>query len=136
MNRLQSEIAFLTYRKAIMIAEKAHKETGRRYFVLPNIDTKIKLIVTDRKNFRELQRKHYISQSLKMNDIFNLCFYHTADKSEKNGLTEEKLKEKQIMYQDWYDQRLANLPEERKIRRQERRKRLAEQFRSVFRKKK
>ena len=106
------------YRKAVKAANDKHREDGHRYFVLPNIDTKIFLIVTDRKNFRKLRMKGYIDSTMKMEDVFNACFYYTpqADGGGKN-MTQEELAAKQIKYQIWYDRRLKRLPAERKARR-------------------
>ncbi len=120
MNKLQSFKAFLTYRKAVRLANKKHSEDGHRYYVLPNIDTKIFLIVTDRKNFRRIRAKGYIDQNMKMEDVFNACFYYTsqADGSGRN-ITQDELKVKQVKYQLWYDDRLKKIPAERKARRKE-----------------
>jgi len=118
MNKLQSFKAYLLYRQAVIRANAAHRKDGHRYFVLPNIDTKILLIVTDRKNFRGLRLKGYIDPNMKMEQVFEKCFYYTAQADGKGkNITEEETKVKQIAFQMWYDARLKKLPAERKARR-------------------
>jgi len=138
MNKLQSLKAYLMYRKAVKMANKKHEEDGHRYFVLPNIDTKIFLIVTDRKNFRKIRQKGYIDSNMKMEDVFNACFYYTsqADGGGRN-ITQDELKVKQIKYQFWYETRLKRLPAERKARRfaEKEAKRKAEQRRKEYERK-
>ena len=121
MNRLQSYKAYLMYRKAVLMADKKHRETGNRYFVLPNLDEKVFLIVTDRKNFRILRRKGYIDHNMKIDDVFKACFYYTPQKDGLGkNLTEDELKVKQLHYQVWYGKRVAQIAAARKRRRRER----------------
>ena len=118
MNRLQSFKAYLMYRKAVKAANDKHGEDGHRYFVMPNIDRKIFLIVTDRKNFRRLRMKGYIDPDMKMEDVFKTCFYYTPQSDGKGrNLTEDELKIKQVRYQLWYDGRLKQIAAARKARR-------------------
>ena len=105
MNRFQSFRAFLIYRRAVMMAEKAHKQNGNRYFVIPCVGSKVELIVTDRKNFRGLKRKHYISEDLHIEDVLARCFYFTASKLGSDGPTDEQLRNRQMTYQLWYEER-------------------------------
>lgn len=99
----------LIYRRAVKLANRAHAETGARYFVLPNVDSKILLIVTDRKNFRGLRQKHYIDPQMKMDDVFDKCFYYTPRSDGEGLISEAELKVKQIAYQIWYEERLKNV---------------------------
>lgn len=115
MNIFQSLRAMLIYRKAVRMANEKHRETGRRYFVMPNVDTKIFLIVTDRKNFRRIRQKRYIDASMKLEDVFKKCFYYTPQANgEGRNITEEELKAKQVAYQLWYQERLKRIPAEKK----------------------
>lgn len=105
------------YRQAVKMANREHKKTGRRYFVMPNTDTRIFLIVTDRKNFRQIRQKGYIDPNMKLEDVFNRCFYYTAQKDGAGkNITEDELKIKQIAYQMWYEERLGKMPHDRKVR--------------------
>jgi len=109
------------YRQAVIKADKAHAKTGRRYYVMPNVDTHIMLIVTDRKNFRGLRSKGYIDANFKWEEARNKCFYFTPYKDGTEGITEDELKARQIAYQFWYNARLAAIPEEKKRLREQRR---------------
>lgn len=74
---------YLRYREAVKRADKAHEETGERYYVMPvnitkdAVSGKPKLIIMDRANFRKLKQKHYISQSATQRDMLYECFYCT-----------------------------------------------------------
>lgn len=121
----------LIYRRAVQMANRAHEKTGARYFVMPNISTKILLIVTDRKNFRGLRAKHYIDSSMRMEDVFKRCFYFTPRGDEEGLITEDELKKKQIEYQLWYQKRLHEIPNERKAQRKRRRAQRKEQRKRI-----
>lgn len=71
---------YLRYREAVKKADKAHNETGERYYVMPNNTQsgKPQLIIMDRWNFRKLRQKHYIPKEAKVRDLVNECFYCTA----------------------------------------------------------
>jgi len=117
MNRYQSFRAYLIYRRAAAMAEKAHKKEGGRYFVLPCASEKRFLIVTDRKNFRILQRKHYIDSGWNLDDVRNRAFYYTADRGGNNAPTDEVLKTRQFIYQYWFGVRIEEIRLARKGRR-------------------
>lgn len=109
MNKFQEFKAYLMYRKAVMMATKAHKETGKRYFVLPNYDKNIHLVVTDIKNFKRLRLKGYIHPDIKVNNLYKLSFYYTPNVHGGKVISENELKEKQVRYQDWYSARLSEI---------------------------
>lgn len=88
------------------MANAAHSKDGSRYYVLPCVSPKVFLIVADRKNFRMLQRKHYIDNRWAYSDAINRAFYYTADKSGNGAPTEEILKFRQVAYQFWFQTRL------------------------------
>ncbi len=74
-NFIRHFVDYLKLRKAINLADEQHQKDGDRYYVLPSMDGK--LVVTDRKNFRLLKRKHYIPADVTLNQIRRECFYHT-----------------------------------------------------------
>lgn len=78
MNIYRKFKAWLQLRDAVRQADKAHGESGDRFFVLPAAGGK--LIVTDRRNFRILKRKHYIDKSKTVSDMERGCFYATPGK--------------------------------------------------------
>lgn len=78
-NPITKFIDYLRYREAVKKAEKAHRETGERYYVMPaSGTTKPALIIMNRDNFRKLRKKHYINNNAKVRDLLNECFYCTA----------------------------------------------------------
>ena len=73
--------AKMVYSKAVRTAESASaKDNGNRYYVMPST-VRGKVIIFDRSQFRILKRKHYIKESMKMQDCVKYCFYHTRDKA-------------------------------------------------------
>lgn len=88
------------------MAEKAHQEHNSRYFVLPNAEGKVRLIVTDRDNFRGLKQKGYVDASVKMDDVKRRAFYYTADAADKGSMSEQSRRSKQLEYYEWYSMRL------------------------------
>lgn len=114
MNIFTQFYAYLQLRYAVQMAEKAHKKNPTRYYVLPNSAKKVRLIVSDRTNFRRLRQKGYISSNMQMKDAMHYCFYYTADAAGKNGMTSEWRAVKQMHYYEWFEKRLAK---EKRIRR-------------------
>lgn len=73
--------AKMVYSKAVRMAESASaRDNGSRYYVMPST-VRGKVIIFDRSQFRILKRKHYIKESMKMQDCVKNCFYHTRDKA-------------------------------------------------------
>lgn len=105
MNIFVKFYAFLQYRDAVIRADKAHEETGRRYFVLPNASGKVNLVITDRKNFRLLKMKHYIGGRFTVNDALQRCFYYTPTANGANAIDEDTRSLKLSQYYKWYDRR-------------------------------
>lgn len=104
MNVFRKLSAYLQLREAMLKADKEHQKSGARYYVLPmqTTDGKPKLIIMDRKNFRLLKRKHYISRNVKMNDLMAESFYFTPGSNEKETLTEEVRKQKRNQFFEWF----------------------------------
>ena len=105
MNGFVKFYAFLQYRRAVQMADKAHEENGARFYVMPNARGKIRLIVTDRKNFRRLRMKHYIDSNVKMEDVLQHCFYYTPYASGDGAITEAETSAKLARYYAWVDRR-------------------------------
>jgi hypothetical protein len=102
MNIFKRIRAILRLNEAIRQADKAHRKTGERYYVMPN-GNKGKLIIMDRKNFRKLKQKGYIENKAFVHDLEQECFYCTTY---RNGsgmlpLAVKTLKLKQ--YLSWLD---------------------------------
>ena len=73
--------AKMVYSRAVRMAESASaKDNGNRYYVMPST-VRGKVIIFDRSQFRILKRKHYVKESMKMQDCVKNCFYHTRDKA-------------------------------------------------------
>lgn len=73
--------AKMVYSEAVRRAESASaNDNGNRYYVMPST-VRGKVIIFDRSQFRILKRKHYIKESMKMQDCVKNCFYHTRDKA-------------------------------------------------------
>lgn len=107
MNVLQKLYAYLQYREAAKQANAAHRKNRNRYYVMPNAKGKIRLIVTDRYNFRQLRMKHYIDPNIRLEDVMKSCFFYTPDRKEGGRMTDEVRASKLLYYFDWYQRRLA-----------------------------
>ncbi len=102
MNIIEKFLAYLRLKEAIRIADKAHEENGKRYYVLPNGKTH-KLIVTDRNNYRQLRHKGYYQNSAKMIDVKKASFYYTAHKNGEGKSTDELVDLKRMQYYHWVE---------------------------------
>lgn len=67
----------IVYYNAVRLANKCHEKSGYRYFVVA--DTKGRLVVMDKKNFRILKRKHYLP-NVPTNIFTDGCIYYTANR--------------------------------------------------------
>lgn len=88
MNILKRISAYFRLKKAILMAEKAHKKNGQRYYVIPGHPSKPTLLVVDRRNFRLLKRKGYINPNVYIADLDKDCIYKTPDRK-GHGRTKE-----------------------------------------------
>lgn len=102
MNIIEKFLAYLRLKEAIRIADKAHEENGKRYYVLPNGRTH-KLIVTDRNNYRQLRHKGYYQNSAKMIDVKKASFYYTAHKNGEGKPADELVDLKRMQYYHWVE---------------------------------
>lgn len=101
MNIIKKLKAFLRFREAVKRADQAHDLNKRRYYVIPTPDEK--LLITDRKNFRELRRKKYISREVTLDRLREGSVYHTPDARGIGGVPAEFLQEKFREYVRWID---------------------------------
>ncbi len=104
MNFIRKFKASLRLREAIKMANKAHNETGHRYYVMPQYGScGQKLIVMDRQNFRRLKMKHYITREARVFDLVRECFYCTGYANGDQYLSEADRKKKVQQYFAWVD---------------------------------
>lgn len=102
MNIIEKFFAYLRLKEAIRIADKAHEENGKRYYVLPNGRTH-KLLVTDRSNYRMLRHKGYYKSNAKMIDVKEASFYYTAHKNGEGKSTDKLIDLKRMQYYHWVE---------------------------------
>lgn len=104
MNIFRKFKASLRLREAIKMAEKAHSQTGQRYYVMPQHNSGgKKLIVMDRYNFRRLKMKHYIHRDARVYDLVRECFYCTGYSDGSQFLSPEGRKKKVNQYFAWVE---------------------------------
>lgn len=102
MNFFRKFNASLRLREAIKMANKAHSQTGQRYYVLPQHNSfGKKLIVMDRFNFRRLKMKHYIHSDARVFDLVRECFYCTGYRDGSQYLSAQDRKKKIVQYFAW-----------------------------------
>ena len=96
--------ASLRLREAIKMADKAHRETGHRYYVMPQHGSYgRKLVVMDRFNFRRLKMKHYIHREARVFDLVRECFYCTGYRDGNQFLSPVDRKKKAAQYFAWVE---------------------------------
>ena len=100
MNIFKRLRAVLRLRKAVSLADNAHRKTGERYYVMPN-GNRGKLIILDRCNFRILKRKGYIMNEAKVADLERECFYCTPYRNGDGKLPDRVVVKKRAEYCRW-----------------------------------
>ena len=100
MNIFKRFRAVLRIKEAARQADKAHKETGERYYVMPNGNSG-KLIIMDRFNFRKLKQKRYMSPKVFVDDLERECFYCTPYRNGDGALPKEVVKMKCRQYMEF-----------------------------------
>lgn len=104
MNIFKKLKAHLRYREAVKQAEKAHSETGERYYVMPAFgDAKKSLLIMDRRSFRKFKQKGYVASRANVGDLELECFYCTAYRNGDAKLSEDYLAVKKRQYYAWFD---------------------------------
>lgn len=101
MNIFKKFRASLRLREAVRQADKAHKETGVRYYVMPTSGVSGQLIIMDRDNFRKLKQKGYIKRNTFVNDLERECFYCTAYRNGTGVLPPAVIEMKRKEYFSW-----------------------------------
>lgn len=102
MNIFKTAKAYLRYTEAVRKAEEQHAKDGERYYVMPMIGRKKTLLILDRRNFRKLKRKGYITPQATIYTLDRECFYATSYRDNKGTYTKEIIKLKKQQYYDWY----------------------------------
>ena len=102
MNIIRKLRTSIRLNEAVVKADKAHEETGERYYVMPNANNTL-LTVRDRFNFRKLKQKGYLSRSTFVNDLERECFYCTPYKNGSGALPELIVKLKRKEYFTYLD---------------------------------
>lgn len=97
--------AYLQYRDAVKKARQAHARGNRRYYVMPNATGRVRLIVTDRQNFRRLRQKGYIGQSMKIADAQKYCFYYTGNANGGGVMSDTERAARLDRFFEWYEAR-------------------------------
>lgn len=103
LNVFQQLKARLRFHEAVRKADKAHKETGERYYVMPTTGTSGQLLIMDRCNFRKLKQKGYITSKAFVRDLEAECFYCTPYRNGKGVLPAEIVSMKRQQYFKWLD---------------------------------
>lgn len=102
MNIFQRLKATLRYKEAVRKADEAHVKTGERYYVMPVYGSKGKLIITDRRNFRIMKKKGYISRDARVLHLEKECFYCTPYRNGSGKLMPEDAEIRRQSYMAWY----------------------------------
>ena len=102
MNIFRKFRASLQLRGAIRQAETAHHRFGHRFYVMPTFNGSGKLVILDRKNFRDLRLKHYIACHAKVADLLAESFYFTPDRA-GNYLSDPDRRQKLRLFFAWAD---------------------------------
>lgn len=89
---------YLRYVNAVQMADDAYAHDQDRYYVMPSMDNK--LIVMDRKNFRNLKRKGYIAKNATIQNAIGECFYFTP-RIGSEGIPEQVRRQKYGEYKQW-----------------------------------
>lgn len=104
MNIFRKFKASLRLREAIKMADKAYRQSGQRYYVMPQHGTGgRKLIVMDRFNFRRLKMKHYIHHNARVADLVRECFYCTPYRDGNQFLAPADRRKKVLQYFAWVE---------------------------------
>lgn len=103
MNIFKKIQATLRLYEAVRQADKAHRESGKRYYVMPTSGTSGQLVIMDRSNFRKLKQKHYINYNTFVRDLEIWCFYCTPYNNGTGKLSSAVMVLKRKQYYLWLD---------------------------------
>ena len=101
MNPFKKLKAYLRFHEAVRKAEEAHARTGARYYVIPA--SKGILLVTDRKNFRQMKQKGYIKRGITVANLIAYSFYYTPYRGGSQPIEATYAAEKKKSYYRWYE---------------------------------
>lgn len=95
--------ARISYTLAVREAEEAHARNRQRYYVVPGMNGK--LVVIDRKNFREIRDKHYISRRTRFNLLATKSYYYTpyGNDNPLDRMSSSMMRTKMKEYIAWAD---------------------------------
>lgn len=108
MNIFKRIRATLRLNEAVRQADKAHRETGERYYVIPNGDEG-NLIIMDRFNFRKLKHKGYLPRKAVVRDLEISCFYCTPYRNGNGILPKEVINFKRKQYMKFLEKSKKNI---------------------------
>ncbi len=108
MDILRKIRASLRLTEAVRQADKAHAETGERYYVMPASGKNGQLIIMDRYNFRKLKQKGYITRKAHVRDLERECFYCTPYRDGTGTIPPAVENLKRAQYYHWYAQSVKN----------------------------
>lgn len=103
MNIFKKIRASLRLAEAVRQADKAHAETGGRYYVMPASGKKGQLIIMDRYNFRKLKHKGYITNEATVADLERECFYCTPYRDGGCAMPPEIVRMRRKIYYKWLE---------------------------------
>lgn len=103
MNIFKKFRASLRLREAMRQADKAHREKGQRYYVMPTSGVSGQLVIMDRANFRKLKQKHYVNYNTFVRDLTIECFYCTPYRNGTGELSPAAIALKRKQYYLWLD---------------------------------
>ena len=101
MNIFRKFRASLRLTEAVRQADKAHEETGERYYVMPTTGTSGQLVIMDRSNFRKLKQKGYIAHEATVANLEMECFYCTPYRNGEGELPDTIVSMKRKQYFKW-----------------------------------
>lgn len=109
MNIFQRFFYYLRLRRAVALADEAYLSTGTRHYVMPGSGPRCELLVMDRRNFRKLKQKGYISDRALVADMVKESFYFTPHRNGDGYLSETDRRRKMRQYFSWIEaQRMAS----------------------------
>lgn len=94
--------ALLRLSEAARRADRIHRITGERYYVMPS-GKKANLIIMDRANFRKFKHKGYIKNKVYVNDLERECFYCTPYRNGNGALPKEVVTMKRRQYLEYVE---------------------------------
>lgn len=103
MNIFKKFRASLRLFEAIRQADKAYEETGERHYVMPTSGKSGQLIIMDRRNFRKLKHKGYITKNANIGDLEKECFYCTPYRNGEGAMPDMVVRMKKQEYFKWID---------------------------------